>query len=116
MPLQDVVTTLASYAPLLLGLSLAALLMTAVVLRRRGAQNRRMSAALNNMSQGLSMFDSQHRLVVWNKNYETMYKLGPTIRRGCGLAELLQARHAAGTLPMDPKKYERDLRSALDAG
>ena len=75
MPFQDVVTTLASYAPLLLGLSLAALLLTAVMLRRQGAQNRRLSAALNNMSQGLSMFDARGRITLLNQRYLDMYKL-----------------------------------------
>ncbi|MDO8875226.1 MAG: EAL domain-containing protein [Pseudolabrys sp.] len=86
------------------------------VIRKLNEQNARRDFALNNMAQGLSMFDGQHRLVVWNKNYETMYGLGATIRRGCKIRELLVARHAAGTLPLDPAQYEADLRAALDQG
>ncbi len=100
----------------LFGACLAVIWAALRVIRKLNEQNARRDFALNNMAQGLSMFDGQHRLVVWNKNYETMYKLESVIRRGCTLGELLQARHAAGTLPMDPKKYESDLRAALDSG
>ena len=54
------------------------------VIRKLSEQNVRRNFALNNMAQGLCMFDGQHRLVVWNKNYEVMYGLESTIRRGCG--------------------------------
>jgi PAS domain-containing protein len=86
------------------------------VVRKLNEQNVRRDFALNNMAQGLCMFDGQHRLVIWNKNYETMYGLGSTIRRGCGIGDLLAARHATGTLPQDPKIYEADLRAALGRG
>ena len=52
-------------AMLIAGLSVAALLVVAGILyRRAGAQNRRLSTALDNMSQGLVMFDAQSRIVV----------------------------------------------------
>jgi diguanylate cyclase (GGDEF)-like protein/PAS domain S-box-containing protein len=86
------------------------------VIRKLSEQNVRRDFALNNMAQGLCMFDGQHRLVVWNKNYETMYGLGPTIRRGCSIGDLLAARHAAGMLPQEPKQYEANLRAALASG
>ena len=100
----------------LFGIFLAVMWVALRVIRKLNEQNARRDFALNNMAQGLCMFDGQHRLVVWNKNYETMYNLGPTIRRGCSIGDLLVARHAAGTLPQDPKKYEADLRVALDHG
>jgi methyl-accepting chemotaxis protein len=106
MPLQDVVTTLASHAPLLLGLSLAALLLTAVLLQRQAAQNRRLSAALNNMSQGLSMFDAQGRITLLNQRYLDMYKLSPEIvKPGCSLHQLIQHRVDTGVLKTDVDAY-----------
>jgi PAS domain-containing protein len=45
-------------------------------------QNIRFNAALNNMSQGLCMFDAERRLVVCNERYARLYALPP---------ELLQA-------------------------
>ena len=86
------------------------------VIRKLSEQNIRRDFALNNMAQGLCMFDGQHRLVVWNKNYETMYGVGSMIRRGCSIGDLLMARHALGTLPRDPKVYETELRAALGRG
>ena len=57
------------------------------------------NAALNNMSQGLVMFDSSARLVVCNQRYLEMYGLSPEIvRPGCTLRELLDHRVATGQL------------------
>ena len=53
-------------------------------------QNMRFDTALNNMSQGLAMFDAEHRLVVCNRLYSELYDLTPeqvqprtTIREYC---------------------------------
>jgi diguanylate cyclase (GGDEF)-like protein len=42
-------------------------------------QNMRFDAALNNMSQGLCMFDAEQRLVVCNDRYARMYALPPEL-------------------------------------
>lgn len=39
-------------------------------------RNKRFDAALNNMVQGLAMFDSEQRLVVCNKRYAELYRAG----------------------------------------
>ncbi len=89
-------------------------------LRVRGAlaeQNMRLDAAVNNMNQGLCMFDAQNRLLVWNERYRAMYNIEPhRIWRGCGIRDLLEARIAAGTFPLDPTRYEAELRAALVDG
>ncbi len=38
-------------------------------------QNMRFDAAVNNMSQGLSMFDKDHKLIICNKPFAKLYKL-----------------------------------------
>ncbi len=86
------------------------------VVRKISEQNARRDFALNNMTQGLCVFDGQHRLVVWNKKYETMYGLTSTIRRGCSIGELLAARQAAGTLQRNPENYEAEMRATLKRG
>jgi methyl-accepting chemotaxis protein len=117
MPFQDVVTTLASYASSLLGLSLAALLVTAVMLRRRSAQNQRLSAALNNMSQGLSMFDAQGRITLVNQRYLDMYSLSPDIvKPGCSLRELIQHRVDTGLLTIDVDAYCKRILDGIGKG
>jgi len=79
--------------------------------------NSQLDIALNNMIQGLCLFDEQNRLVVWNERYQTMYNIDPRrIWAGCSIRDLLEARKAAGTFPHDPEKYESELRSALDQG
>ena len=80
-------------------------------------QNARLDAALNNMIQGLCMFDAQNRLLVWNERYRAMYNIDPLrIWRGCTISDLLKARMAAGMFPLDPEKYDRELRAALKQG
>jgi len=82
-----------------------------------GEQNARLDAALNNMIQGLCMFDAQNRLVVWNERYRAMYKIDPKrIWRGCTIRDLLDARIAAGMFPLEPERYDRELRAALKQG
>jgi methyl-accepting chemotaxis protein len=56
--------------------------------RLRG-RNRRLANALDNMSQGLVMFDGNSRIVVVNQQYVEMYGLSPQIvHPGCTLRQL----------------------------
>jgi diguanylate cyclase (GGDEF)-like protein/PAS domain S-box-containing protein len=76
--------------------------------------NLQLNAALNNMNQGLCMFDADNRLVVWNQRYVDMYRIDPKrIWVGCTIRDLLDARIAAGTFPLDPAQYDTELRAAL---
>src|SRR5689334_9325546 len=85
--------------------------------RNGGEQHLRLDEALNNMNQGLCMFDAQNRLVVWNERYREMYRIDPRrIWRGCTVHDLLVARLGSGTFPLDPQRYESDLREALKQG
>jgi len=43
------------------------------------AQNTRFKAALDNMGEGLSMFDAEERLLVCNERYRSMYDLPPEL-------------------------------------
>jgi uncharacterized protein YoxC len=98
--------TLSSTALLLAGLCLAALMLVAIVHRRLRAQNRRLSTALNNMSQGLIMFDKQSRITLINRRYIEMYKLSPDIvKPGCTLQELIQHRKDTGLFSGDVAAY-----------
>jgi diguanylate cyclase (GGDEF)-like protein/PAS domain S-box-containing protein len=69
-----------------------------VVVRRFREQNVHLDAALNNMRQGLVMFDKNNRLVVVNQRYIEMYGLSPdSVKPGCTLRDVLQQRAASGT-------------------
>ena len=77
---------------------IAAFLMARRVNRDLRKQHSYLDAALNNMAQGLSMFDSSARLVVWNERYVEMYKLPrELVRPGATLQELIAFRVEVGT-------------------
>jgi diguanylate cyclase (GGDEF)-like protein len=60
-------------------------------------QNMRFDAAINNMSQGLAMFDPEHRLVVCNRLYAELYGLtSEQVKPGTTIRQLLEYRHARG--------------------
>jgi methyl-accepting chemotaxis protein len=72
-------------------------------------QNRLLKAALNNMTQGLCMFDDAARLLLCNERYLEMYGLRPEHGRpGTPLRELLLHRAASGTFSVDPDRYVAD--------
>ncbi|OYX75469.1 MAG: hypothetical protein B7Y77_02980, partial [Bradyrhizobium sp. 35-63-5] len=79
-----------------------------------GALNTRREVALDSMIQGLCVFDSQYRLVVWNDPYRVMYKLDARgLKRGVGLRDLLIARQAAGTFAGDVDEYMAALKDKI---
>ncbi len=89
----------------LAGLALAAFF--ALVRERR--RNQAITVALNNMTQGLSMFDGAARLVVCNARYIEMSQLPAEIfRRGTPLRQILIRRAQAGTFAGDPDRYIAD--------
>jgi diguanylate cyclase (GGDEF)-like protein len=63
-------------------------------------RNLQFDTAINNMSQGLCLFDAAQRLIVCNARYIEMYDL-PRHRVGPGttLAEIVDMRFAAGSYP-----------------
>jgi methyl-accepting chemotaxis protein len=76
---------------------------------RRRAQARQLRAALNNMTQGLCMFDAAARLTLCNERYLDMYELPPELGvQGTPLHHLLVRRAAAGTFTGDPDRYVAD--------
>jgi diguanylate cyclase (GGDEF)-like protein len=76
------------------------------------------NAALDNMLQGLVMFDSSARFVVSNRRYLEMYGLSAEIvRRGCPVRELLDHRVATGSFCADDvEQYMADILAAVGQG
>ncbi|MDO9413166.1 MAG: PAS-domain containing protein [Pseudolabrys sp.] len=117
MSLHDTLTTLAAQAPMLAGLSLAFLLVIAVLQRRQSKQYLRLSTALNNMSQGLNMFDAQARITLLNQRYLDMYGLDPAIvKPGCTLRQLIQHRIDTGLLKGDVDAYCKRILDGISKG
>ncbi len=93
-------------APVALGAAAAAGLF---VNANRRAQSRLLRTALNNITQGLCMFDDAARLTLCNDRYLEMYGLMPEHGRpGTALRDLLLYRIAAGTFSGDPEQYVAD--------
>ena len=108
---------LAAIAGALFGICLVGAVLAWRVQQKLSEQNMRLDGAINNMIQGLCMFDAQNRLLVWNERYRAMYNIDPRhIWRGCTIRDLLDARIAADTFPLDPGGYDADLRAALKDG
>ena len=70
--------------------------------RRISLEKESLDTAINAMSQGLVLFDSENRLVVCNQGYIAMYGLSPDIvKRGLSLGKLLQHHKDTGSLQAD---------------
>jgi diguanylate cyclase (GGDEF)-like protein len=80
------------------------------------AQNVRFDIAINNMTQGLLLFDAAERLIVCNQSYIAMYGLSPeAIRPGISLHDLVAYRKQVGSFDGDVSEYCATLsRSMLE--
>ncbi len=78
-------------------------------------QKIQLDTALNNMSQGLNMFDAEGRLVVCNERYLQMYGLSADdVKPGATMQDLVRARIANGTFfAIDPEHYIAELKEAM---
>ncbi|MGY4312692.1 MULTISPECIES: bifunctional diguanylate cyclase/phosphodiesterase [Bradyrhizobium] len=66
----------------------------------------RLDTAVNNMTQGLLLFDAAQRLVICNKRYIEMYGLSAdVIRPGCSFRDVIVHRHLTGSFQGDVERY-----------
>ena len=85
--------------------------------RRLRWTNEQMERALDDMPQGLSMFDANERLLVCNKKYHSMYNLeAGEVKVGSTLADVLARRVARGSFNADTQTYRKQFIEARDAG
>jgi len=76
-----------------------------------------LDTVLNNMSQGVLMFDPDTRMVFCNQRYIEMYGLSDAVvQPGCTLRDLLEHRQAAGTFAGDPDPYIAKVLNAVAEG
>ena len=76
---------------------------------RLEAAKLQLDAAVNNMPQGLCMFDADQRLLVCNTRYAEMYGLEPEhTTPGTTLRTILERRVATGNSPQDTEAYIED--------
>jgi diguanylate cyclase (GGDEF)-like protein len=76
-----------------------------------------LDTVLNNMSQGVLMFDSETRLVFCNHRYVEMYRLSAEVAKpGCTLRDLLNHRMEARTFSGNPDEYIVNLLENIAEG
>lgn len=81
------------------------------------AQKSQIDTALNNMSQGVLMFDHEARLMFCNSRYGEMYQLPPElVKPGVTLRQLIEYRTAAGHFSGDADEYCRVIMAAIAKG
>jgi|GEM_PF-785025 len=74
-------------------------------------------AALNNMSQGLCMFDKDGQLVVRNERYLRIYGMpSDAAQPGAKFVDVLGYRQRAGDFSGDPRQFAEDLCARLAQG
>jgi len=85
----------------------------------RGLSNKRylLSLVLNNMTQGVVMFDATGRMLVCNDQYLTMYALSPdVVKPGATLIDIIRERSKTGSLGRDPEQYCSEILANMAAG
>jgi methyl-accepting chemotaxis protein len=111
-------TAIAGFVCFVLGLA-AALLLRRMQLAGDGLnqKGRLLDLAVNNMTQGVVMFDHAGRLVVRNDRYLAMYGLSADIvKPGALLVEIVAHRAKSGSLTRDPEQYCAELRQSMADG
>jgi diguanylate cyclase (GGDEF)-like protein len=105
----------------LIGVGAASVLVIAIILflvvRRLSLDHRmsqerltleklRLDRAINNMTQGLLLFDASEHVVVCNQRYIEMYGLSPdVIKPGCSFRDVIAHRKARGSFAGDEDEY-----------
>ncbi|KJC49109.1 diguanylate cyclase [Bradyrhizobium sp. LTSP885] len=74
--------------------------------RRLSEKSQHLDTAINNMTQGLLLFDASSRLVICNQRYIDMFGISPEVAKpGCHLRDLILHRQATGSFVGDVDEY-----------
>jgi diguanylate cyclase (GGDEF)-like protein len=74
--------------------------------RRLSEKSQHLDTAINNMPQGLLLFDASGRLVICNQQYIDMFGVSPdVVKPGCHLRDLILHRQQQGTFVGDVDAY-----------
>jgi diguanylate cyclase (GGDEF)-like protein/PAS domain S-box-containing protein len=82
--------------------------------RRARAQSENLQLTLANMSQGLSMFDANGALMVWNQRFIEIYGMSPDlVTEGMSVETVLEQWRRSGNLDVDVDTYVTEIRHHL---
>ncbi len=102
------------------GATLAAIvvgIMLLIIVRHLREQHRRLDIAVNNMAQGLLLYDGSERLVLCNQQYLNLFGLSPdVVRPGCTLRDTIQHRKDTGSLAGDVDEHCQKVRDGCKSG
>ncbi|MFH1343506.1 MAG: EAL domain-containing protein [Pseudomonadota bacterium] len=74
--------------------------------RLLGEKSQHLDTAINNMTQGLVLFDASGRLVICNQRYIDMFGMSPEVAKpGCHLRDLIRHRQELGSFVGDVDAY-----------
>jgi diguanylate cyclase (GGDEF)-like protein len=81
------------------------------------SHNQNLDSALNNMSQGLCMFNAAGEIVLCNQAYLRMYSLSPeVVKPGCTLRRLIEHRRDVGLFNGDVDHYVASILERVAKG
>ena len=85
--------------------------------RRLEQEKHRLDTALNNMTQGLVLYDASARIVICNQRYIDMYKLSTdVVKPGCHFRDLIQHRKETGSFDGDVDEFCSNIRRNVAQG
>jgi diguanylate cyclase (GGDEF)-like protein/PAS domain S-box-containing protein len=96
---------IAGVATIILGICLVAALSDRQSERKLRRQKLLLDTALENMAQGLCMFDADGRIVLFNERFAKMSGLPAASLKGLSLLELIKHGKAAGEIAVDPEEF-----------
>jgi diguanylate cyclase (GGDEF)-like protein len=87
------------------------------LLQQHRTEKQRLDTAINNMSQGLLLYDSSERLVVCNQRYVSMYGLSAdVVKPGLSFRDLLLYRKTIGSFKGDVEVFITNVRRNVAIG
>ena len=96
---------IAGIAAIILGVCLVAALSDRQSKRKLRRQKILLDTALENMSQGLCMFDADGRIMLFNERYAKMMGLSAAWLKGVSLLDLFKHRKGSGEFAGDPEGF-----------
>lgn len=84
---------------------------------RLAAEQRHHAIAVNNIPQGLVLYDASGRIIICNKPYLEMFGLSPEVARpGCSMQRLIEHRKETGSFDGDIDKFCNDIMHSVSLG
>jgi diguanylate cyclase (GGDEF)-like protein len=116
LPPASLSLVVAAAAGIILGLCLVAALTDRRSKDKLRQQKVLLDAALENMSQGLCMFDADGCAILFNERYIQMMRSSATSLKGRCLLDLFKQRKASGEFAGDPEEFFAELMADIRAG